>query len=119
MVGEPFHYEGQNYYYNQGQPMGAYSSFPMFALCHHVVVKVAANRVFGNTKYSRYALLGDDIVLTHNPVKEKYIEIIRDNFKVEISEKKSYSGNLYEFAKRIFMETQEVTGFQISGIIDG
>jgi len=32
------------YRYSVGQPMGAYSSFPMLALTHHVIVQIAAGR---------------------------------------------------------------------------
>jgi hypothetical protein len=43
MVHLPFATKGRPaVYYAVGQPMGAYSSWPLFALCHHLVVQVAA-----------------------------------------------------------------------------
>jgi hypothetical protein len=34
--------EGDRLFYQAGQPMGAYSSWPVFSLCHHLVVQIAA-----------------------------------------------------------------------------
>lgn len=38
MVGEPFIYEDKELTYACGNPMGAYSSFAIFALSHHFLV---------------------------------------------------------------------------------
>jgi hypothetical protein len=35
----PFHYMGKPYYWKVGQPLGAFSSWAMFALTHHLVVQ--------------------------------------------------------------------------------
>jgi hypothetical protein len=42
LTGKPFHYKGETYVYNTGQPMGGYSSWPVFALCHHLIILVSA-----------------------------------------------------------------------------
>jgi len=44
MVKEPFSYKGSTYTYSVGQPMGLYSSWAIFALSHHIIVRIAANR---------------------------------------------------------------------------
>jgi len=55
--------EGGRIKYNAGQPMGAYSSWPVFALSHHLIVQIAGQRAGFPVPYSNYMLLGDDIVL--------------------------------------------------------
>lgn len=44
LVGYPYFYEGKEYSYSVGNPMGAYSSYTSFALAHHFVVFVACVR---------------------------------------------------------------------------
>jgi hypothetical protein len=36
--------EGDTVRYNCGQPMGAYSSFAVFSLCHHLIVQYCARK---------------------------------------------------------------------------
>jgi len=64
MVKEGFSSKGfpGSIHYRAGQPMGAYSSWPMMALTHHVIVQIASFRSL--TRSTRdYCLLGDDIVI--------------------------------------------------------
>lgn len=85
--------------YSCGQPMGAYSSWSVFTLSHHITVRIAALMV-GIPYFDQYAILGDDIVIANSLVTKKYKEIISD-LGVSISEAKSHeSSNTYEFAKR-------------------
>jgi len=42
MIGIPFSYEGSAVSYAAGQPMGMYSSWPLMAMSHHIVVRYAA-----------------------------------------------------------------------------
>jgi len=44
LVGYSYTYEGNEYSYERGNPMGAYSSYTSFALAHHFVVYVACQR---------------------------------------------------------------------------
>jgi hypothetical protein len=109
----PFEYNGKEYYYAVGQPMGAYSSWAMLALTHHMVVQAAANFWGGCKPFEDYAVLGDDVVVTGdvldmvNPSKDdtvanRYHEIMT-SLGVEISLGKSIVSNNYiEFAKRLF-----------------
>lgn len=49
--------------YKVGQPMGAYTSWAVFALCHHLVVRTAGYYSYGTATFDKYFLLGDDIVI--------------------------------------------------------
>jgi len=99
MVTYPFRYKGQDYKYATGQPMGAYSSWALFSVCHHFVVYAAAKSA-GIPNYTEYALLGDDIVLTNPKVAEMYLKIMKE-LGVGISPLKSHvSQDSFEFAKR-------------------
>lgn len=51
-----------------GQPLGYYSSWPLFTLSHHVVVWLAADRVYPRRVFRDYDLLGDDIVIGDHKV---------------------------------------------------
>jgi len=83
-----FKYKKKKYRYRVGQPMGFYSSWAIFALTHHCLVKLAAKRA--GIHNPKYALLGDDIV-----VEERIAVAYRDllsEFGVNISEGKSLKG---------------------------
>jgi hypothetical protein len=88
----------ESIFYSVGQPMGAYSSWGMLALTHHIIVQVAARRV-GHTHWFRdYALLGDDIVILGDAVSQAYLAIMRD-LGVDVNLFKSHQGYVGEFAK--------------------
>ncbi|CAB42654.1 RNA-dependent RNA polymerase, putative [Ophiostoma mitovirus 6] len=109
--------DGDTVSYNCGQPMGAQSSWPMFTLAHHVIVRVAANRC-GLSNFDKYIILGDDIVINNDNVALKYMEIMND-FKVEISRNKTHvSNDTYEFAKRWIKNKMEFFPLPIRGIVD-
>ena len=87
----------RNIRYAVGQPMGAYSSWAMLALTHHVIVNVAAKGIFTD-----YAVLGDDLVIQSDSVSQEYLRIM-NILGVEISLPKSMvSYNHLEFAKKVF-----------------
>jgi hypothetical protein len=58
--------------FGSGQPMGAFSSWPSFALSHHTVVRWAAIRAGKGAGFSAYRILGDDIVITDGTVAREY-----------------------------------------------
>lgn len=120
MTQEEFFYQGKTYRYNCGQPMGAYSSWAMFALCHHMVVIIAGLRA-GLDSYSAkrcYMLLGDDIVIHNDMVAEKYREIIQ-NLGVDISKLKTHTSvDTFEFAKRWYHKGEEVSPFPIAALLE-
>lgn len=92
-------YKGNVIRYAVGQPMGAYSSWAMLALTHHVIVRVAALKV-GIENFDRYAILGDDIVIHDNEVAAEYLNLMT-SLGVSINLSKSLvSVDTVEFAKR-------------------
>jgi len=62
-----FSYEGKDYRYSVGQPMGAYSSWAAFTLTHHLVVQFCSYKK-GKFPFNNYIILGDDIVIKDNKV---------------------------------------------------
>jgi hypothetical protein len=101
--------------YGAGQPMGAYSSWAVFSLCHHLTVRVAALRAGLGPRWSNYALLGDDIVLGDTRVATQY-KLIMAELGVSLSSEKSHtSENMYEFAKRWVRDGVEVSGIPLNG----
>jgi hypothetical protein len=113
----PFLYQGKPIFYKTGQPMGAYSSWAVFALTHHLTVQYAAG-IVGKTKYSNYMLLGDDIVIGDDDVAKSYLDVLT-KLGVETSPSKTHiSLHSYEFAKRWFHHGVEITGLPLHGIFN-
>lgn len=87
--------------YKVGQPIGAYSSWAMLALTHHVLVQVAAMRVGWTRWFPFYALLGDDIVIADEIVaKSYYALIISLGMEINLSKSVVSESGFCEFAKR-------------------
>lgn len=61
--------------YAVGQPMGAYSSWAMLALTHHVLVRVSAHRA-GLHDFKDYCILGDDVVIRNDAVSMEYFNLM-------------------------------------------
>jgi hypothetical protein len=103
--------EAVPYRYAVGQPMGAYSSFPMLALTHHVIVQIAASRAGQSLWFSNYAILGDDIVIANRAVAIHYLTIMRDTLGVEINLSKSLesTNGVMEFAKRLLKGNDDLS----------
>lgn len=107
--------EGQLVKYQVGQPMGGFSSWAVFSLCHHLVVQVAARRC-GLHKFWDYWLLGDDIVIRNKDVASQYLGLLHD-LGVEVSlDKSMVSEDTFEFAKRLFHNGEEVSGLSINAL---
>nr|UEP19808.1 RNA-dependent RNA polymerase [Sclerotinia sclerotiorum mitovirus 45] len=108
--------DGSTTRYSVGQPMGAYSSWTTFTLTHHLVVQYAAH-LCNIEDFKAYILLGDDIVINHDKVAQKYITLMT-RLGVDISQAKTHvSKNTYEFAKRWIMHGKEITGLPLRGIV--
>lgn len=91
----------------------------MLALSHHVVVRIAANRV-GKPNFCNYALLGDDIVICDNSVASSYHSIMTQVLGVKINLSKSMvSANSFEFAKRIITLDGEVSPVGAKNLLVG
>jgi hypothetical protein len=101
MVGNEFYFPtlGDHVRYAVGQPMGARSSWAVFALSHHVLIRYAA-RLLGLKNFHHYILLGDDVVINHHGVAMQYLRLLKI-LGVDTSTSKTHiSRERYEFAKR-------------------
>lgn len=93
-----------------GQPLGYLGSWPLFTLAHHMLVWLAALTVYPKEeRFTRYALLGDDIVIADVKVASEYQWLIRQ-LGVDISLPKSLISNngTLEFAKRFWTDELQV-----------
>lgn len=95
--------------YGAGQPMGAKTSWAIFALTHHTILRLLCSSA-GARDYP-YVIIGDDVVIANDKVAENYIRIL-DAFGVEYSKSKTIipkDGEFHaaEFAKRIFINGVE------------
>ncbi len=92
------------YRFTRGQPLGYYSSWPVFTLTHHMLVWYSAWNVYPGRIFKDYAILGDDIVIADSRVAEEYKKTMSDAQAVISIEKSlvSHSGAL-EFAKRFIV----------------
>lgn len=104
--------------YSVGQPMGAYSSWPIMALTHHFIVRIAAIRAGLPAHFSDYFLLGDDLVIYNDLVAESYKKLINTLGMPYSLEKTHVSSDTFEFAKRWFHKGIEITGFSIGGLVE-
>jgi hypothetical protein len=100
--------------YAVGQPMGAYSSWVMLALTHHLIVQWAAFSIYGSyTKwkwFKLYIILGDDIVIFDSKVAKRYLYIM-NRLGVSIGLAKSIISNkslTLEFARKFFVKGKRV-----------
>ena len=83
--------------YTKGQPQGLYSSFPLFALTHNLLVSKLCRDLKIDANDS-FRVLGDDIVLTDDRLHEAYRSFMLES-GVPISEDKSLSSDsIAEFA---------------------
>lgn len=86
------------------------------ALTHHIIVQVASMRAGYKTRFEKYCLLGDDIVIADCSVATEYKRLLSE-LDMPISEAKSHvSTDTFEFAKRWVKSGIEITGFSVSGL---
>nr|UJQ92583.1 MAG: putative RNA-dependent RNA polymerase [Mitoviridae sp.] len=85
-----------------GQPLGYYSSWPLFALSHHFLVWWCAEQVYPGIRFDRYGILGDDVVIADREVANIYAQTLA-RINVGISYQKSLISDTggAEFAKRL------------------
>lgn len=121
MVGYPYTTpEGdKQVFYACGQPMGAYSSWALFSLCHHLLIRAAARKC-GYKDFKKYYVLGDDsMIYSDKTIGVQYDLIMSTYLGVECSDIKSTSSESFmEFAKRYFLPEGEVTGFYTRSILE-
>lgn len=97
--------------YTVGQPMGTLSSWILLNLVHHLLVQYAAFKVKAPLPFTKYQVLGDDIVIMSKEVAESY-SLILAIFLVKINYSKSVisAGSVFEFAKRLVLDGHHVGG---------
>jgi len=78
MVGQPFKFENDLITYGTGNPMGFYSSWATFAVCHHFFIWKACKKANRNWKRCPYMLLGDDIVIANDEVAKAYKDLLSE-----------------------------------------
>lgn len=111
---------GRTISYEVGQPMGAYSSWATFTLCHHLIIQFSAYVILGirDAWWTDYRVLGDDVVIFNNEVAEHYRQVLQV-LGVTTSEAKTHvSKDTFEFAKRWFTNGYEVSPFPINAVIE-
>lgn len=114
LVGRPYRVPRQRkrVKYGRGQPMGAYSSWAVFSLTHHMILQCAAWLSGYSGWYPHYALLGDDIVIGGQKVADKYRAICKWlDMPIGIAKSLASKSKTCEFAKRVYLEGQDVSGF--------
>lgn len=97
LVNYPFRTpKGDEIFFRRGQPLGAYSSWAVFSLCHHLILQY----VKGCHPETNYRILGDDVVIRGRPGARLYSRIMAQ-LHVDISPMKTHvSDDTYEFMKR-------------------
>ena len=84
-----------------GQPLGYHAPWPLFALSHHLVVWWCAEQVYPGVKFTRYAVLGDDVVIADEAVAKVYASLLKDLGVMKSYQKSRISHRgAAEFAKR-------------------
>lgn len=100
----------------KGQPLGTLPSFQLLAIQNHLLAEISVQAsIQVNMTYRKdttdlrneqqYAILGDDIVFKNEQVAKVYRSLVRD-LDVPVSEHKSFSDNLVEFAGKMFIKNQ-------------
>nr|QOW97244.1 RNA-dependent RNA polymerase [Mito-like laruketanusvirus] len=109
--------------FSVGQPMGIYSSWPVFSLSHHILVRFCAWCVgLDPFSFDLYCILGDDVVIFHRKVARCYHYMLTEVLGVDISASKSFESPsskdpVAEFAKRNFVADGEVSPLSPSILI--
>jgi len=95
--------------------MGSLSSWPVMAISHHFLVRVAfAASGIKNLKYAPYSLLGDDLTIEGHDVADTYLFLI-SCLGMEFSPDKTYiSEGVAEFAKSLFCHGEDLTPFPLA-----
>jgi len=118
MVGLPFDVgsTGKKISYATGNPMGAYSSWASFTVAHHYIMFWCCRRLNLSWEKAPYMILGDDVLIGDESLSKLYRETIA-SLGVSISDVKSHSsGKLFEFAKRLVLNGEEISPFPLSAL---
>lgn len=102
-------WSGEQVTYQCGQPMGAYASWPLCSLAHHLVVEYKSKTGVKD----KYRLIGDDVIITDEPLARNYFETIK-RLGVEVNLSKTVVTEAHrpraaEVAKQLFYEGKSIT----------
>lgn len=101
-------WSGETVRYGTGQPMGAYASWALCTLAHHLIVHYTAYKLNIKDINKQYRIIGDDNVITNKVIACFYKETLQQ-LGCEINPYKStstHSGAKYssaEVAKRLYL----------------
>jgi len=111
-----FKFRDKEVSWGRGQPLGALSSWAAFSLTHHLFMRWCANDPF----FENYVILGDDVAIMDEAVAVVYHDRM-NKFGVTINPNKGFiarDGKVFgEFAKRVFLKEDELSGIPIDLII--
>lgn len=100
---------------------GYYSSWALFTLSHHFMVRLSAERVYPGKAFRDYAILGDDIIIADERVAPIYASYI-ERLGVNISYLKSIISDTgcIEFAKRFLVDglTKDLSPVSIRSLLN-
>lgn len=106
--------------YAVGQPMGAYSSWAMLAVTHHLIVQFASWRAGGGGAlvwFTKYRVLGDDIIIWDKRTAASYLEIMRSlDVTINLAKTLSSSNGSFEFAKRFIYRGVDCTPVPLAAL---
>jgi hypothetical protein len=106
-----------NVRYATGNPMGLLSSWPVSSFTHHCVKQYCAH-VIGIRDY-KYILLGDDSLDTNIEVHKMYLDVMtRLGVSISLSKCTQSETACAEFAKRLFLHGEEITGLPVDLIAE-
>jgi hypothetical protein len=86
-----------------GQPLGTLPSFDFLALTHNCLLEALSFSL--GLRHSPYCVLGDDVLIFNRKLRNEYIKLLQ-SVGIPLSLHKSYTGNLVEFAGKIFIRNQ-------------
>jgi hypothetical protein len=101
-------------YYGTGQPMGAYASWPLCTLAHHLIVHYSAHKTAQKAISKQYMIIGDDNANTNKVVASHYKETLQQ-LGCELNPYKgtsSIAGAKYsgaEVAKRLYLNGKDLS----------
>jgi hypothetical protein len=107
-------WSGEQVTYNCGQPMGAYSSWPLFALAHHLVVEYSAYQAGTKLIKDKYRLIGDDVIITDQRTAKLYQENMSAlgvdiNLDKTVSSLQNANKSCAEVAKQLYLNGRNLT----------
>jgi hypothetical protein len=94
--------------------MGAYSSWPLFSLAHHLVVEYSAYQAGTKLIKDKYRLIGDDVIITDQRTAKLYQENMSAlgvdiNLDKTVSSLQNANKSCAEVAKQLYLNGRNLT----------